>query len=62
MIVKVKEPIECEYDKIQNGQIIYTYLHLAADASLTKVLLDKKVSGVAYETITERDGSGLPCL
>ena len=51
MIVKVKEPIASEYPLIQEGQLIYTYLHLAAEPELTKVLLDKKVSGVAYETI-----------
>lgn len=51
MIVKVKEPITSEYPLIQEGQLIYTYLHLAAEPELTKVLLDKKVSGVAYETI-----------
>lgn len=62
MIVKVKEPIEAEYDRIKEGQILYTYLHLAADEPLTKVLLEKKVKSVAYETITNPDGKGLPCL
>lgn len=51
MIVKVKEPVASEYDLIQEGQLIYTYLHLAAEPELTKVLLEKRVSGVAYETI-----------
>lgn len=61
MIVKVKEPVASEYDLIQEGQIIYTYLHLAADPTLTEVLLSKKVSGVAYETIETADGR-LPLL
>ena len=62
MIVKVKEPIECEYERMQDSQILYTYLHLAADASLTDALLKNNVKGVAYETITNPDGKGLPCL
>ncbi len=61
MIVKVKEPVASEYDLIQEGQLIYTYLHLAADPTLTEVLLKKKVSGVAYETIETADGR-LPLL
>ena len=61
MIVKVKEPISSEYDLIQEGQLIYTYFHLAADPQLMKVLLDKKVSAVAYETIETEDGR-LPLL
>ena len=62
MIVKVKEPIAEEYPRIQNGQIIYTYLHLAGvDPELTKVLLQKKATGIAYETIQPANGS-LPLL
>jgi alanine dehydrogenase len=61
MIVKVKEPIEPEYERIQSGQIIYTYFHLAAVPELAKVLLQKKVAAVAYETIQLPDGS-LPLL
>ena len=61
MIVKVKEPIECEYQYFKEGLLLYTYLHLAADAPLTKALLDAKVTAVAYETIVGREG-GLPCL
>ena len=61
MIVKVKEPIECEYRYFRKGQILYTYLHLAADAPLTHALLDAGVKAVAYETIVGR-GGGLPCL
>lgn len=61
MIVKVKEPIECEYQYFKEGLLLYTYLHLAADGPLTRALLDDKVTAVAYETITDREG-GLPCL
>jgi len=61
MIVKVKEPVEAEYERIQNGQIIYTYFHLAAVPELAKVLVKKKVSAVAYETIQLPDNS-LPLL
>lgn len=61
MIVKVKEPIACEYPHFKEGQILYTYLHLAADEPLTRALLAARVTAVAYETIVGRDG-GLPCL
>ena len=61
MIVKVKEPIECEYDLLREGQILYTYLHLAPNPALTKSLMDKGVKAVAYETITDDKGN-LPCL
>lgn len=61
MIVKVKEPLPEEYDFFHEGQILYTYLHLAADEPQTRALLDKKVIAVAYETITDPHG-GLPCL
>lgn len=61
MIVKVKEPLQEEYKYFREGLLLYTYLHLAADESLTKVLLESKVKSVAYETIILEDGS-LPCL
>jgi alanine dehydrogenase len=61
MIVKVKEPLPDEYDLMRENQIIYTYLHLAAEPKLTKVLCDRKVKAVAYETIQFADGS-LPLL
>jgi len=61
MIVKVKEPLSQEYDLLHEGQILYTYLHLAADRELTQAMLDRKITGVAYETLTESDGS-LPLL
>ena len=62
MVVKVKEPIAPEYERIQDGQIIYTYFHLAGvDPELTRTLVKKKASAVAYETIQMEDGS-LPLL
>lgn len=61
MIVKVKEPIPDEYHLFRENQILYTYLHLAANKELTELLMDKKVKAVAYETIEDEDGS-LPCL
>lgn len=61
MIVKVKEPLPSEYDLFHEGQILYTYLHLAADRRLTEALLARKVTAFAYETVMEPDGS-LPLL
>ncbi|MBN9684980.1 alanine dehydrogenase [Corallococcus interemptor] len=62
MIVKVKEPIAPEYERMQPGQIVYTYFHLAGvDPELTKTLIKKKVTAVAYETLQLDDGS-LPLL
>jgi alanine dehydrogenase len=61
MIVKVKEPIAPEYPRMRAGQLLFTYLHLAPDNELTKQLLDRKVTGIAYETITDRRGA-LPLL
>lgn len=60
MIVKVKEPLEPEFARMREGQLLFTYLHLAAEPALTQALLDRKVTGVAYETI-EVDGK-LPLL
>ncbi len=62
MIVKVKEPLEPEYELFHAGQILFTYLHLAPEPALTKALLDKKVTGIAYETVVGRDGRSLPLL
>ena len=62
MIVKVKEPLPEEYDLFHEGQILYTYLHLAPEPELTDALLRHKVVGIAYETVTGRDGRGLPLL
>lgn len=61
MIVKVKEPEPCEYQYLREGQILYTYLHLAANPELASVLLERGVKAVAFETITDADGN-LPCL
>lgn len=61
MIIKVKEPLPDEYELMQENQILYTYLHLAAEPKLTKVLCERKVKAVAYETIQMDDGS-LPLL
>jgi len=61
MIVKVKEPLEPEYDLLHEGQILFTYLHLAPDLEQTQALLRKKVTGIAYETVQLPDRS-LPLL
>ncbi len=61
MIVKVKEPLPDEYDLLRENLILYTYLHLAAEPKLTKVLCERKVKSIAYETIQAEDGS-LPLL
>ena len=61
MIVKVKEPLEPEYQYFREDLIIYTYLHLAADKELTDAMLETKVAGLAYETLIEKDGS-IPLL
>ena len=51
MVVKVKEPLAPEYDLFHEGLILYTYLHLAPEPALTKAMLEKKVLGIAYETV-----------
>ncbi|HEY4282085.1 MAG TPA: alanine dehydrogenase, partial [Chthoniobacterales bacterium] len=51
MIVKVKEPLPAEYSLLREGQILFTYLHLAASKTLTEALLQSGVTGIAYETI-----------
>jgi len=61
MIVKVKEPIAPEYPRMREGHLLFTYLHLAPDHELTDQLIKRKVTGIAYETITDRRG-GLPLL
>ena len=61
MIVKVKEPIKPEYPRMREGQLLFTYLHLAPDQRTHQELLKRKVTGIAYETITDRRG-GLPLL
>ncbi|MEM7217795.1 MAG: alanine dehydrogenase [Pseudomonadota bacterium] len=61
MVVKVKEPQADERAKLRRDQILFTYLHLAADEPQTRDLLESGVVGIAYETVTERRG-GLPLL
>jgi len=61
MIVKVKEPVTAEYPLLRAGQILFTYLHLAADEPLTRVLIDRHVQAVAYETVQLPNGP-LPLL
>ncbi len=60
MIVKVKEPVAPEYPRMRENQLLFTYLHLAPELELTKQMMDRKVTGVAYETITQ--GKRLPLL
>lgn len=61
MIMKVKEPLPQEYDLFKEGQVLFTYLHLAPEPELTRALLAKKVVGIAYETV-ELDNHTLPLL
>ena len=61
MIIKVKEPLAPEFDLLREGQILFTYLHLAPDPAQTHALLKKKVTAIAYETVQLADGS-LPLL
>jgi alanine dehydrogenase len=61
MILKVKEPIAREYELLEEGQLLFTYLHLAAIRDLTELLMRRKVSALAYETVQSADGR-LPLL
>jgi alanine dehydrogenase len=61
MVVKVKEPQSTEYAYFREGLVLYTYLHLAAEPVLTRKLVEKRVTAIAYETIQLEDGS-LPLL
>ena len=61
MLIKVKEPQPSEFPWLREGQILYTYLHLAPDPEQTKAILERKIIGVAYETIQLTNGS-LPLL
>jgi len=61
MILKVKEPIASEFQLMREGQVLFTYLHLAANAELTEELMRRKVEAVAYETVQLPDGR-LPLL
>jgi alanine dehydrogenase len=61
LILKVKEPIAIEYDSMRPGQVLFTYLHLAASRECTRALLNRKVTGIAYETVQLSNGA-LPLL
>ncbi|MDJ0613311.1 MAG: alanine dehydrogenase [Rhizobiaceae bacterium] len=61
MIVKVKEPQPSEWTQLREGQILYTYLHLAPDPDQTRGLMESGCTAIAYETVTDNDG-GLPLL
>ncbi|MFL5927207.1 MAG: alanine dehydrogenase [Gaiellaceae bacterium] len=60
LVLKVKEPIASEYARLREGQILFTYLHIAADEPLTRALVDSGITAVAYETVEVR--GGLPLL
>lgn len=61
MVVKVKEPLEQEYKQLREGQVLFTYLHLAPDPAQTQGLIDSGCIAIAYETVTDRHGR-LPLL
>jgi alanine dehydrogenase len=61
MVMKVKEPVASEFEHLREGQILFTYLHLAASRELTQSLAERKVAAVAYETVQLPDGR-LPLL
>ncbi len=61
LILKVKEPIAEEYHRMRAGQVLFTYLHLAASKDCTDALLERRVTGIAYETVELADGA-LPLL
>jgi len=61
MVIKVKEPQKEEYELLHEGQILFCYLHLAPDPKQTEALLKQKIIGIAYETVTEKNGR-LPLL
>src|SRR6476660_4247481 len=60
LVLKVKEPIASEYHRLHEGQILFTYLHIAADEPLTRALIDSGTTAVAYETVEAR--GALPLL
>ncbi|WP_020579373.1 alanine dehydrogenase [Actinopolymorpha alba] len=61
LVLKVKEPVEAEYHRMRPGQVLFTYLHLAANAALTRTLLEREVTAIAYETVELPDRT-LPLL
>ncbi|AFZ28038.1 L-alanine dehydrogenase [Cylindrospermum stagnale PCC 7417] len=62
LVVKVKEPLKTEYKFLQKGQILFTYLHLAADRQLTEHLIDCGTCAIAYETVEQPGQNRLPLL
>ncbi len=62
LVVKVKEPLKFEYNFLQKGQILFTYLHLAADRQLTEHLIDCGTCAIAYETVEQPGVNRLPLL
>jgi alanine dehydrogenase len=61
LVLKVKEPMPEEYGRLRRGQILFTYLHLAANLDCTRALVDSGITAIAYETVRAPDGS-LPLL
>jgi alanine dehydrogenase len=61
LLLKVKEPIAPEYERLREGLVLFTYLHIAADEPLTRALVDSGIAAVAYETVETSNG-GLPLL
>ena len=61
LVLKVKEPLDHEFDRMRPGQILFTYLHLAASHDLTTQLLERRIVGIGYETVQLADGT-LPLL
>jgi alanine dehydrogenase len=61
LLLKVKEPVEAEYNRLREGLTLFTYLHIAADEPLTHALVDSGIAAVAYETV-ETDRGALPLL
>jgi alanine dehydrogenase len=62
LIVKVKEPLTAEYNFLQSGQLLFTYLHLAADRKLTEHLINCGITAIAYETVEQPGANKLPLL
>src|SRR5204862_4952673 len=60
-LLKVKEPIAPEYERLRDGLVLFTYLHIAADEELTRALVESGISAVAYETV-ETSNRALPLL
>jgi alanine dehydrogenase len=61
LVIKVKEPLESEWPLLREAQMLFTYLHLASSEKLTRIVLKKRVTGIAYETVQDKDGR-LPLL